>query len=173
MILELGGNDGLRGMPLASTRANLDQMIAAFQSAGAKVVLAGMTLPPNYGPDYIHDFEKIYKDLAAKYKLTLIPFLMADIITKDLRYIQARRHSSHRRRQRDYSWDDHQSDPPVIGRRCTPMNADKTMVSYPRASACIRGGMRYDVACCHPNNPATSAPTVISISCSRSFWLCS
>jgi acyl-CoA thioesterase I len=88
VILELGGNDGLRGMPVASTRANLEQMIVAFQNAGAKVVLAGMTLPPNYGPDYIRDFQKIYKDLAAKYHLTLIPFLMADIITKDLRYIQ-------------------------------------------------------------------------------------
>src|SRR5580704_2178427 len=61
VLLELGGNDGLRGMPLASTRANLDQMIAAFQGAGAKVVLAGMTLPPNYGPDYIDSFQKIYK----------------------------------------------------------------------------------------------------------------
>ncbi len=89
VILELGGNDGLRGMPIASTRANLEQMIVAFQSAGAKVVLAGMTLPPNYGPDYIRDFQKIYHDLAAKYHVTLIPFLMADIITKDLRYIQA------------------------------------------------------------------------------------
>jgi acyl-CoA thioesterase-1 len=88
VILELGGNDGLRGMPITSTRANLEQMIVAFQGAGAKVVLAGMTLPPNYGPDYIRDFQKIYQDLAAKYHLTLIPFLMADIITKDLRYIQ-------------------------------------------------------------------------------------
>ena len=89
VVLELGGNDGLRGMPLASTRANLDQMIVAFDSAGAKVVLAGMTLPPNYGPDYIHGFEKIYKDLATAHHATLIPFLLADIITKDLRYIQA------------------------------------------------------------------------------------
>lgn len=89
VILELGGNDGLRGMPIASTRANLEQMIVAFRKAGAKVVLAGMTLPPNYGPDYIRDFQGIYKDLAAKYKLILIPFLMQDIITKDLRYIQA------------------------------------------------------------------------------------
>jgi acyl-CoA thioesterase-1 len=89
VILELGGNDGLRGMPTASTRANLDQMIVAFQGAGAKVVLAGMTLPPNYGEDYIRDFQKIYKDLAAKYHVTLIPFLYADILTKDLRYIQA------------------------------------------------------------------------------------
>ena len=88
VVLELGGNDGLRGLPLAMTRANLDQMIAAFGRAGARVVLAGMTLPPNYGPDYIHGFEKIYKDLAAKYKLTLIPFLLQDIVTRDLRYIQ-------------------------------------------------------------------------------------
>ena len=88
VILELGGNDGLRGMPLASTRANLDQMIRAFQASGAKIVLAGMTLPPNYGPDYIHGFEKIYSDLAAHYHLTLIPFLMSDIVTKDMRYIQ-------------------------------------------------------------------------------------
>jgi acyl-CoA thioesterase-1 len=52
-------------------------------------VLAGMTLPPNYGPDYIRDFQKIYKDLAAKYHLTLIPFLLADIVTPDLRYLQS------------------------------------------------------------------------------------
>jgi acyl-CoA thioesterase I len=88
VILELGGNDGLRGMPVTSTRANLDQMIVAFQNSGAKVVLAGMTLPPNYGPDYIRDFQKIYKDLAAKYHVIFIPFLMADIVTQDLRYIQ-------------------------------------------------------------------------------------
>jgi acyl-CoA thioesterase I len=88
VVIELGGNDGLRGMPMASTRANLDQMITAFQGSGAKVVLAGMTLPPNYGPDYIESFQKIYKDLAAKYHVPLIPFLLADIVTKDLRYLQ-------------------------------------------------------------------------------------
>src|SRR4029077_20032421 len=88
-LRELGGNDGLRGLPQKITRQNLETMIVAFQKAGAKVVLAGMTLPPNYGPDYIRDFQKIYQDLAAKYHLTLIPFLMADLVTKDLRYIQA------------------------------------------------------------------------------------
>lgn len=88
VILELGGNDGLRGMPVAATRANLEKMIVAYQSAGARVILAGMTLPPNYGPDYIRDFQKVYQDLAKKYKLVFIPFLMQDIITKDLRYIQ-------------------------------------------------------------------------------------
>lgn len=88
VVLELGGNDGLRGLPLTATRENLNQMIVAFQKAGAKVVLAGMTLPPNYGPDYIHQFEKIYRDLAAEHKTVLIPFLLADIVTSDLRYIQ-------------------------------------------------------------------------------------
>jgi acyl-CoA thioesterase-1 len=88
VVVELGGNDGLRGLPLEVTRGNLDAMVQTFQRAGARVVLAGMTLPPNYGPDYIHRFEKIYKDLAAKYKVTLIPFLLSDIVTPDLRYIQ-------------------------------------------------------------------------------------
>jgi acyl-CoA thioesterase-1 len=88
VLLELGGNDGLRGLPLETTRQNMETMIEAFQKAGAKVVLAGMTLPPNYGPDYIHKFEAIYKDLAAKHKLPLIPFLLADIVTPDLRYFQ-------------------------------------------------------------------------------------
>ena len=60
----------------------------AFRGAGAQVVLAGMSLPPNYGPDYIRAFEKIFKDLAAKHQATLIPFLFADILTKDLRYFQ-------------------------------------------------------------------------------------
>jgi acyl-CoA thioesterase-1 len=89
VLVELGGNDGLRGIPLTSTRANLEEMIVAFQGAGARVVLAGMTLPPNYGPDYIRGFEQIFKDLAAKYKVKLIPFLLSDIITPDLRYFQS------------------------------------------------------------------------------------
>lgn len=88
VLLELGGNDGLRGIPLTSTRANLENMILAFQGAGARVVLAGMTLPPNYGPDYIRGFEQIFEDLAAKHKLKLIPFLLSGIITPDLRYFQ-------------------------------------------------------------------------------------
>lgn len=79
LVLELGGNDGLRGVPVASTKANLENIITQTQAAGAQILLAGMTLPPNYGPDYIRAFEKIYKDLAEKYKLRLIPFLMEDI----------------------------------------------------------------------------------------------
>jgi acyl-CoA thioesterase-1 len=88
VLLELGGNDGLRGLPLAMTRANLDQMIATFQRDGAKVVVAGMTLPANYGPDYVHSFERIFADLAAKYRAPLIPFILSDMITPDLRFFQ-------------------------------------------------------------------------------------
>jgi len=81
VLLELGGNDGLRGIPLQSTAANMETLIQALQKSGAKVVLAGMTLPPNYGPDYIHEFEKIYVLLAAKYRLKLIPFLLEGVAT--------------------------------------------------------------------------------------------
>ena len=89
VLLELGGNDGLRGLPLTSTRENLEKMIVSFQGSGAQVVLAGMTLPPNWGPDYIGGFEKIFKDLAVKHKAKLIPFLLSDMITQDLRYFQS------------------------------------------------------------------------------------
>jgi acyl-CoA thioesterase I len=76
VVLEFGGNDGLRGMPISGTRANLEQMIVDLEKGGAKVVLAGMTLPRNYGPDYIRSFEQNYVDLAKKYKLVRIPFLL-------------------------------------------------------------------------------------------------
>jgi acyl-CoA thioesterase-1 len=79
VILEFGGNDGLRGLPVANTEANLDQIIAALKPAGIQVLLAGMTLPPNYGPDYIASFQRVYTDLAAKYKIPLIPFLLQGV----------------------------------------------------------------------------------------------
>lgn len=78
-ILELGGNDGLRGVPLRATRDNMEKMIQALLAAGSKVVIAGMTLPPNYGPDYIREFEQIYVSLARKYKLPRIPFLLEGV----------------------------------------------------------------------------------------------
>lgn len=79
VIVEFGGNDGLRGLPVETTRANLNQIIQDLRKAGAKIVLAGMTLPPNYGPEYIHAFEAVYKDLARQYRLPLIPFLLAGV----------------------------------------------------------------------------------------------
>jgi acyl-CoA thioesterase I len=83
VVLELGGNDGLRGIPISITQANLARMIEQFQGAGARVVLAGMSLPPNYGPAYVPKFEALYRDLAAKYKLTLIPFLLEGVGAHD------------------------------------------------------------------------------------------
>jgi acyl-CoA thioesterase-1 len=76
VILELGANDGLRGLPMDSMESNLDEMIAAFKKHDAQVLLAGMTLPPNFGPDYIGAFEKVFPALALKHKVTLIPFFL-------------------------------------------------------------------------------------------------
>jgi acyl-CoA thioesterase I len=84
VIVEFGGNDGLRGLPVETTRANLEQIVTTLRKAGATVVLAGMTLPPNYGPEYIRAFERIYVDLAGKYKLARIPFLLEGVATKRL-----------------------------------------------------------------------------------------
>ncbi len=76
VILEFGANDGLRGQPVPNTESNLAQMIEMLQKAGIQVVLAGITLPPNYGPDYIRRFDAIFPALAQRYKLPLIPFLL-------------------------------------------------------------------------------------------------
>jgi len=78
-VVEFGANDGLRGQPLPNIEGNLAQMIEALQKAGARVLLAGITLPPNYGAEYIHRFDAMYRGLAARYKLPLIPFLLANV----------------------------------------------------------------------------------------------
>jgi acyl-CoA thioesterase-1 len=87
VILEFGANDGLRGVPVASMRSNLERMIVELQKAGAQIVLAGMTLPPNYGPDYVRSFQAVYIELAAKYQLALVPFLLEGV-AGDERYMQ-------------------------------------------------------------------------------------
>ena len=80
-ILELGANDGLRGIPLTETRENLQAIIDAVlkKNAETKIILAGMQLPPNMGPEYITEFKTIFPDLAKKNKLYLIPFLLKDV----------------------------------------------------------------------------------------------
>lgn len=80
-ILELGSNDGLRGIPLKETRNNLQAIIDAVleKNAETKIILAGMQLPPNMGEDYITDFKTIFPELAAKNELYLIPFLLKDV----------------------------------------------------------------------------------------------
>jgi acyl-CoA thioesterase-1 len=76
VILELGVNDALRGQKLAGVRANLDQMIARFQAAGARVLVAGMRLPPNYGDRYAEDFHRLYAQVARARNAALMPFFL-------------------------------------------------------------------------------------------------
>ncbi|MBK9703248.1 MAG: arylesterase [Betaproteobacteria bacterium] len=75
VVLELGGNDGLRGGALKSTRENLDAMVVAAQKAGARVLLLGMKLPPNYGPAYTREFDALFAGVAAARKTVFVPFL--------------------------------------------------------------------------------------------------
>jgi acyl-CoA thioesterase-1 len=80
VIVEFGGNDGLRGLPLVQTRHNLDTVLTAFDGAHVRVLLAGITLPPNYGPDYIHQFDQVYVDLAAKHHTAFVPMIYKDLV---------------------------------------------------------------------------------------------
>ena len=79
VIVEFGGNDGLRGLPIKDTRANLDQIIGTLKQAGIKVALAGITLPPDYGPDYIRQFDDTYTLLAERYHVPMLPFLLKNV----------------------------------------------------------------------------------------------
>lgn len=76
LILELGGNDGLRGLPVANMKKNLAGIIERAQARSVTVILAGMEAPPNLGEEYTREFRQAYRDLAKKYKLTLIPFVL-------------------------------------------------------------------------------------------------
>jgi acyl-CoA thioesterase I len=79
VILELGANDGLRGLSLEQTRSNLGSIVQQLQQAGVTVILAGMKLPPNYGHDYTKGFEAIFPALAKQYRLPLIPFFLEGV----------------------------------------------------------------------------------------------
>jgi acyl-CoA thioesterase-1 len=79
VVVELGGNDGLRGLPLSVTRANLERIVNDSQAAGARVLLLGMRLPPNYGPAYVNAFHAIYEELADQYQASRVPFLLDGI----------------------------------------------------------------------------------------------
>jgi acyl-CoA thioesterase-1 len=79
VIVELGANDALRGHDLASVQANLDQVIARFQRAGARVLLVGMRLPPNYGPRYGGDFQRLFEAVARRRGAALMPFFLEGV----------------------------------------------------------------------------------------------
>jgi len=76
MVVELGANDGLRGMALEETEANLDGIVSRCLAAGAEVLLVGMKIPPSYGPEYSQGFETIFERLAEQHGVLLMPFLL-------------------------------------------------------------------------------------------------
>ncbi len=90
VVLQLGANDGLRGLSLASMRDNLAAMIEASREAGARVLLVGMRIPPNYGRAYAERFAGVYAQLASDQKVALVPFLL-DGFADDLEFFQADR----------------------------------------------------------------------------------
>ncbi len=81
-VLELGGNDGLRGYPIDKIRTNIESMITGALDTGSRVLLIGMVLPPNYGKRYTTAFEGVFADLAAKYELPFVPFLLDGVATQ-------------------------------------------------------------------------------------------
>lgn len=83
VVVEFGGNDGLRGLRIADTRANLDSIVSTLVASGTKVVLAGITLPPDYGADYIHQFNENYDLLAKKFHVPMLPFLLKGVFGVD------------------------------------------------------------------------------------------
>ena len=88
VIVALGANDGLRGQSPQAIRANLEEIVARFQAAGARVLLVGMRLPPNYGAEYTKEFEAVFPAVARRAKITLMPFLL-DGVAADSRLNQA------------------------------------------------------------------------------------
>jgi acyl-CoA thioesterase-1 len=79
LILELGANDGLRALPAAELRGNLERMVRLARAAGARVLLIGIRIPPNYGPRYSEEFERVFPELANQYHLPLVPFLLEKV----------------------------------------------------------------------------------------------
>ena len=79
VIVELGANDGLRGLPVAAMKENLAAMVALAKKRQARVLLVGMRLPPNYGPQYTQEFDAAFRDLARREKIALLPFLLEPI----------------------------------------------------------------------------------------------
>ena len=82
IIIELGANDGLRGLPVKNMHDNLDAMIEMSKKSGAKVLLIGMRIPPNYGPKYTEEFSQTYVKLAKKHKIQLVPFMLENVAAK-------------------------------------------------------------------------------------------
>lgn len=106
VVIELGANDGLRGLPLTETRTHLAAMIDAAQAAKAKVLLVGMRLPPNYGPDYTQGFESLFADLAKQKQTAFLPFLLEPVAADDSAFQADRLHpnAGAQPKLRDHVW---------------------------------------------------------------------
>lgn len=106
VVVELGSNDGLRGLSLQQTRANLDLIISASTRSGARVLLVGMRMPPNFGPTYTQGFERNYVDLSKKHKTPFLPFLLAPIATERKNFQADNLHpvAAAQPRLRDHVW---------------------------------------------------------------------
>jgi acyl-CoA thioesterase-1 len=93
VIIELGGNDALRGLPLAMTQDNLQTMVTQAQASGAQVLLLGMQMPPNYGPDMNRQFASMYARLAGQYRTGFVPFFLKGVgdDAEPLKWFQADR----------------------------------------------------------------------------------
>ena len=126
VLLEFGGNDGLRGIPVEETQKNLAAMIERLQQAKIPVILLGITLPPNYGADYVGPFTAIFPTLAKQYKIKLMPFLLIHVYRK-------RRHDATRWHSSKWRWEqdcragcfrlNSASDQERIDRTCPTMSA--------------------------------------------------
>ncbi len=99
VVVEFGGNDGLRGLRIEDTRSNLDAILARLRASNIRFVLAGITLPPDYGPDYIHQFQATYTLLAKKYAVPLLPFLLQGVYGVDGMMQDDRTHATARGNQ--------------------------------------------------------------------------
>lgn len=92
VVLELGANDGLRGLSVSQLKGNLEAMIIQSQKAGARVLLLGVKLPPNYGPEYTDAFDAAFRDLAKKYRTAFVPFFLQDVGGKREYFLDDRLH---------------------------------------------------------------------------------
>jgi acyl-CoA thioesterase I len=81
VIVEFGGNDGLHGLPLDLSSRNLDQILTSLEAAHVRVLLAGITLPPNFGPDYIKSFQQVYQTLATRHHVAFVPMIYKDLVS--------------------------------------------------------------------------------------------
>ncbi|OGT59166.1 MAG: arylesterase [Gammaproteobacteria bacterium RIFCSPHIGHO2_12_FULL_63_22] len=106
VVVELGANDGLRGLSLQQTRANLDRIVGASTRSGARVLMVGMRMPPNFGPTYTQGFEKNYVDLSKRYKTAFLPFLLAPIAAERKNFQADNMHpvAAAQPRLRDHVW---------------------------------------------------------------------